>query len=176
MTGASAIPLALVRRRRNPVRSGARRDLAVAQGDELRLAVSVWEADGAAGPLDVTGARLALSVLLRCSPSAAEGGCAGRIDGAADYAAAAAAPVLWQGWGTVVDAAAGWFDVRVPGAVTAGWGGRYRFVLQLDYDGSAAALAQGVLHVLPGPVLTPASLPAPFVLDEAACDGPNLIG
>lgn len=157
MAAAAGIPVVLLRRRRNPARP-VRRDLSVARGDQLRLVVLLREADGIGGPPDVTGARLRLSVL--------------RGDGGADRTG----EVLWQGRGTAPNPAAGCFQVEVPGTATAGWCGRYGFVLQLDYDGGAAALLHGALHVLPGPVQAAASGPAPFVLDEAACDGPNPVG
>lgn len=170
---AFTIPLVLVRCRRNPVRP-VRRHLSVAQGDELRLAVQVRERDGIGGPLDVTGARLRLSVLR--DPGRHPGHEAGYGTGHAGADAGATCAPLWEGWGVAADPAAGCFDLVVPGAATAGWGGRYGYALQLDYDGSPATLASGVLHVLRGPVLTATSPPAPFVLDQMACDGPNPIG
>lgn len=157
MAAAAGVPVVLLRRRRNPVRP-VRRDLSVSRGDDLRLAVALREADGIGGTPDVTGARLRLSVL--------------HDERGTDRAGT----VLWQGWGAVADAAAGRFDVAVPGAVTAKWCGRYGFVLQLDYDGGAATLLHGALHVLDGPVLQAVSGPAPFVLDVSICDGPNLVG
>lgn len=125
MTGYT-IPLAFARQRRSPLVRN-RRDLVATAGDDFALALTIYESESAAGPANITGAAAQLSIM-------EDDG--GYVVGTAD--------------GVIVSASGGRMNIPVPASLTAELRGRYRLIIQLDFDSGVSAQVHGAINIEPG--------------------------
>lgn len=121
--------IALIRQRRNPARI-AHRTYEIVQGEDVQLAVTVWNRDTDAQPVDVSGTMLFMSLFRQhgCGGGGDWGGYGGGwcrdygwVYPAGRFAVAQVAGVLTGELGRV--------DINLTRDVTSGLGGRYWFLL-----------------------------------------------
>lgn len=171
------IPFAIEATRRNPVRQSVR-NLAMSQGDDLTLAITVYASDGA--PVDITYSAVTVAVQREAWE------CSSGIHG--DYGLGwltLAEPVVWAGRGAVTDGRTGRALVTIPQAVTSNWWGRFRIEIALQDPDAGCISARGVLDVRRcAPRLVPVFVPkedfaasdfasGDFFTGSAASGGPD---
>lgn len=141
------IPFAIEATRRNPVRP-AIRNLAMSQGDDLQLVITVYASDGT--PVDISQGAVTASVQREawgCSSGASydyglgwlttSGGC------------------VWTGIGIIKTGTDGIAVVSIPRAVTSAWWGRFRLRIAIDDAAGGCIAAEGILDVRHRPGLPP---------------------
>lgn len=162
--------LALVRQRRNIARLNDR-TIRIVQGEDVQLAITVWDKDTDLRPAD-TSSTDAWLTLVRDRDWAQGGLLTGHDYG---WGAFCGGYPSIRVQGTVpqtgTDADRGRINVGLSAAVTAALGGRYRFILQANSQSSVTVLAQGILDVeidcwAQTPLLVPVTLAGSGAIGE----------
>jgi len=165
--------ITLVRRRRNPTRL-RQWNATIGNGDDLKLAVTLYDQETDAAPLDVSAAHWAMSFWRDRDSSSwgyrdygwpsffgnpNPGGASGSITVA----------------GVMVAGAPGRVNVLVPTTITSNMLGRYRFAFQMQMPSGMSSEIEGELTVLPSAGLSPVAY-SPFILGQSLLGGPDILG
>jgi len=165
--------LTLVRRRRNPARL-RQWNASIGNGDDLKLAVTIYDQETDAAPLNVSSAHWAMSFWRDRDGSS----CGYRDYGWPSFfgnsnpgSASGSITVA----GAIVAGAPGRANVLVPTSVTSTMLGRYRFAFQMQMPSGMSSDIEGELTVLPSAGLTPVAYSA-FTLGQSLLGGPDILG
>lgn len=134
--------IALIRQRRNPARM-ARRNIQIVQGEDVWLALTVWNKDTDTDPADTSGTDAWLSLFREGRDCYRQG---------YDYG-------MWHGgWGDAevrvmgtLPGNPGRIDIVLGADVTVMLHGRYSWLLQANSQGNVSVLSRGVLDVVGAP-------------------------
>lgn len=144
------IPFAIEITRASPLRLPVR-NLAISRGDDITLALTVFDSAGTA--LDLTSCVLTATVMHGGAWSVGSGyGWGAHCDYGLGWLTEPHR-LLWQAAATPIDPLLGTAQVTIPREVTGCWSGRYELLLSLDGAAGGAVIARGSLDVRGGIVL-----------------------
>jgi len=164
------IPFAVEVTRASPLRMPVR-NLAISRGDDVTLALTIFDTAGNA--LDLTQCVLTATVMHGGAWPSSYG--AGYGYGAhCDYGLGWLTEphrILWHATATPIDPLLGTAQVTMPREVTGCWSGRYEMLLSLDGAAGGAIIARGSLDVrggivMPRPVIDSVALLPTAVLGQ----------